>query len=105
MEKAAERADHLCRHRLAEMLRQEITGYEDGWRPVDEAYGIIQEWLTCNPDLMLAQVKRSLAGQYGLLVSEVCKTLRRTEKVFREAKREALEAGALKEAWLKVQEK
>jgi hypothetical protein len=101
IEIAAKRADELGRHRLAQILRQEIADYQDGWRPVDEAYGIIREWLTCNPDLTLSQVKRSLADQYGMLVSEVGKKLRRTEKVFREAKREALEERALREAWLK----
>jgi hypothetical protein len=42
-----------------------------------------------------------LAQEYGLLVTEVGKTLRRFEKVFTEAKLEALEARALRAAWLK----
>jgi hypothetical protein len=53
------------------------------------------------PDLTLAQVKRSLADLHGLLVSEVGTKLKRFEKVFREAKREAQEARKLRAAWLK----
>lgn len=101
MERAARRADDLGRDRLARLLREEIEEYQQGWKPVDEAYGIVQEWLTCNPDLTLAQVRQALADQYGLLVTEVGKTLRRFKKVFMEAKREAQEARALKAAWLK----
>jgi hypothetical protein len=47
------------------------------------------------------QIKRWLANEYGLLVSEVCKTFRRAEKVFQEAKRDVEEERALKVAWLK----
>jgi len=101
MEKAAKRADELGRDRLAKLLREEIVGYQESWKPVDEAYGIVQEWLTCNPDLTLAQVKRSLADMHGLLVTEVGKTFRRFKKVFTEAKKDAQEARALKAAWLK----
>ena len=101
MERAARRADELGRNRLAKMLRDEIADYRESWKPVDEAYGIVQEWLTCNPGLTLPQVRRALADQYGLLVSEVAKTFQRFEKVFTEAKWEALEARAMKEAWLK----
>lgn len=101
MEQAARRADELGRDRLARLLRDEIEGYQESWKPVDEAYGIVREWLTYNPGLTLAQVRRALADQYGLLVSEVGKTFRWFEKVFAEAKREALEARAMKAAWLK----
>ncbi len=69
---------------MAQLLREEIVGYRESWKPVDEAYGIVQEWLTCNPDLTLAQVRRALADEYGLLVTEVGK-----------------EARAMKAAWLK----
>ena len=53
------------------------------------------------PDLTLAQVKRSIANLHGLLVSEVGTKLRRFEKVYWAAKREAQEARALKAVWLK----
>lgn len=101
IEMAARRAEELGRDRLAKLLREEIESYRESWKPVDEAYGIVQEWLTCNPDLTLAQVRRALAQEYGLLISEVGKVLRRFENVFSEAKREAQEARELKAAWLK----
>jgi len=41
-----------------------------------------------------------LADQYGLLVAEVGKTLRRFKKVYLAANREAQEARALKAAWM-----
>ncbi len=49
----------------------------------------------------MAQVRQALADQYGLLVAEVGKTLRRFKKVFKEAKQEAQEAREMKRAWLK----
>jgi len=98
MEKAAQRAHELGRHRLAELLRQEIVCYRTATEGVEQAYQTIQEWVTCEPDLTLSQVKRSLADQYGLLVAEVCKVMPRTEKVYREAKREAQQARILKQA-------
>ncbi len=49
----------------------------------------------------MAQVKRSLADLTGLFVSEVCTKLKRFEKVYRAAKKEALEAREMKKQWLK----
>jgi len=100
MEKAAKRADELGRHQLAKLLRQEIVNYQEATEGLEHAYQNIEDWLALEPDLTLAQVKRSLADLHGLLVSEVCTKLKRTEKVFRAAKREALEERALREAWL-----
>lgn len=96
---AAKRADELGRTRLAEMLRQEIVEYQESAVGVAEGYQTVQDWLTHNPDLTLAQVKRSLANEYGLLASEVGTKFRRIEKVYAAAKRDALEARALKAAW------
>lgn len=102
MEKAARRADELGRDVLARLLRQEIVNYQEATEGVEQAYQTIQDWVSHKPDLTLAQVKRSLADQYGLLVSEVSTKFRRTEKVFLDAKREAQDARALKRAWLKA---
>ena len=104
MEKAARRADELGRTRLAEMLRQEIVEYQEAAVGVAEGYQTVQDWLTHNPDLTLAQVKRSLANEYGLLTSEVSTTFRRIQKVYAAAKREALEAREMKAQWLKEQQ-
>lgn len=105
MEIAARRADDLGRDGLAQWLRQEIVNYQEAPETTDEAYQSVQEWLAHNPDLTLAQVKRSLADLYGMLVSEVGTTFKRSEKVYRAAKQDALEARAMKAAWLKKDQK
>jgi transposase len=102
MEKAATRAVELGRDTLAKLLREEIVGYQRPAVKVKEAYQDINDWLTDNPDLTQLQVKRALAAQYGLFVSEVGKWLRRFKKVFRDSKREAQESRARQEAWRKA---
>jgi predicted metal-dependent hydrolase len=101
MEEAARRADELGRDVLAKILRQEIVNYQEFAEGREQAYQTVQDWLNAEPDLTLAQVKRSLADLTGLLVSEVSTKLRRFEKVYRAAKREALEARAMKAMWVK----
>lgn len=100
MEKAAKRADELGRQRLAQLLWEEIVNYQQSAEGLEQVYDTIRDWLVSEPDLTLTQLKRSLANQYGLLLSEVSKTFRRLEKVFRDAKREALEARALRQKWV-----
>ena len=104
MEKAARRADDLGRDRLAQWLRQEIADYQDAAEVTGEAYQTVQEWLAHQPDLTFAQVKRSLADLYGLLVTEVATTFKRIEKVYRAAKQDALEGRSMKAAWLNAHE-
>jgi hypothetical protein len=101
LEKAAVRADELGRDVLAKLLRQEIVNYQDFAEGREQAYQTVEDWMIYEPDLTLAQVKRSIADLHGLLVSEVGTKLKRIEKVYWAAKKEALEARALKEAWLK----
>jgi hypothetical protein len=101
MEKAAKRADELGRNVLAKLLRKVIVNYQEFAEGREQAYQTIQDWLNAEPDLTLAQAKRSLADLTGLLVSEISTKLRRVEKVFSEAKREAQEARAMKAMWLK----
>lgn len=101
MEKAAESADALGRHRLALLLREEIAAYQQAPTSLEVAYNQIRDALIDCPEATFPQIKRWLADQYGLLVSEVCKTFRRAEKVFQEAKRDAQEEQALREGWLK----
>ena len=98
MEMAARQADDLGRNGLAKLLRQEIADYQEAAEGKEEAYQTVQDWLAHQPDLTLAQVKRSLADLYGLLVNEVGTTFKRIEKVNRAAKQDALEARALKAA-------
>ncbi len=101
MERAAKKADELGRDVLAKMLRQEIAEYQEATTSLEVAYNQIRDALSDYPDLTFPQIKRWLADQYGLLVSEVCTSFRRAKAVFQEAKRDALDARALKAAWLK----
>ena len=101
LEKAARRADELGRDGLAKLLRQEIVNYQEFAEGREQAYQTIEDWMNDEPDLTLAQVKRSIACLHGLLVSEISTKLKRIEKVYWAAKRDAQEARALKEAWLK----
>ena len=97
MEKAAHKADEIGRPRLGDLLREEIVNYRTMGVGIEEAYQSIRDWVAHEPDITLMQVKRSMANQYGLLVTEVGAKFRRTEMVYRDAKRDALESKALKQ--------
>jgi hypothetical protein len=101
MEKAAKRADALGRHRLATFLREEIDGYQQAPKSLEVVYNEIRDALIDRPDATFPEIKRWLAHQYGLLLPEVCKKFRRARKVYEEAKRDAQEGRAFKEALLK----
>jgi len=105
MEKAAMRADALGRNRLAHFLREDISAYQQSPMSLEGVYNQVRDALTDCPEATFAQIKRWLANEYGLLVSEVCKKFRRAEKVFQEAQRDALEERALKQAWFCRQER
>lgn len=91
MEKAARRAEQLGRQRLSQLLREEIIGYQQPGSELEHAYNEIRDALHENPDLTFSQIKRYLADQYGLLVSEVGTKFRRAKKVFQEAKLEGIQ--------------
>ena len=87
MERAARRAEEIGRPRLARSIEKEVTDYRDAARPLEAAYDDVRDMLIDDPGLTFAQVKRLVADEYGLLVSEVHRRLRRLKKVFLEAKR------------------
>jgi len=60
------------------------------WRM--EAYLMVEGWLETQPDLTLAQVKRAIAAECGLLYSEVATKLRRLKTVFFQSRRDAQDA-------------
>lgn len=97
MEKAARRAEELGRQRLAQLLREEIAGYQQSSIGLEHGYDQIRDALNEHPDLTFSQIKRWLADEFGLLVSEVATSFKRATKVFQEAKREAQEHRAMKE--------
>ena len=88
---AAATARKVGRARLAELLDEEIANYRDRGEPVSVAYGEVENALHDNPDLTLAQIRRWLAGLYGLRLDEVGKVFRRLRRVYKEARTEALE--------------
>jgi hypothetical protein len=96
MEKAATRAEELGRHHLADVLRQQIADYQNALG-MEVVYDDVRNAVWCEPDVTLPQIKRWVANDCGLLVSEVSRVFRRIEKVFHEAKKDALEDRALKE--------
>lgn len=89
LEKAAATADNLGRSRLARLLREEIVAYQEAGSVVTDAYASIRAAMAATPSLTLGQLKRWLASEYGLLVSEVCTTFKRAEKVFQDAQQYA----------------
>lgn len=92
MGRAAERAGSFGRDRLAHRLREEVAAYREAgdWRT--EMYLMVEGWLETQPDLTLAQVKRAIAAECGLLYSEVATKLKRLKKVFLLSRRDALAA-------------
>jgi hypothetical protein len=100
MEKAAKRADALGRPRLAQLLRDEIIGYQQAPTSLEVVYNEIRDALADCPEATFPQIKRWLANEYGLLVSEVCKKFRRARKVYEDARRDAQQGRAFKQALL-----
>lgn len=92
MSHAAAKARKLGRHRLAQLLDEEVRNYQESALTMDHAYQQVEDALTDNPDLTLAQIKQWLAKEYGLLIREVDKSFRRLRKVYDHARKDALEA-------------
>lgn len=88
---AAVAARKLGRTRLAELLDQEIVNYQDRGEPVEVGYDEVCDALMLNPDLTLVQIKRWLAREYGLLLKEVGKVFPRLDRVYKTARKDALE--------------
>jgi hypothetical protein len=72
---------------------------------LEGVYNQIRDAVSECPQSTFAQIRRWLAIEYGLLLSEVSKTFRRAEKVFLKAKRDAKEERAIREAWLRLTDK
>lgn len=87
MEQAASRADTLGRHRLAKLLREEVVAYQEAVGKPEHAYNEIRDALTDNPNLSFAQIKRWLADQYGLLVSESARSSGERRRCFKRRSR------------------
>jgi hypothetical protein len=74
------------------LLDEEVRNYQESGMTMAHGYQQVEDALAENPDLTLAQIKRWLAEQYGLLVSEVDQSFRRLRNVYDQARREALNA-------------
>jgi hypothetical protein len=82
MEKAAQTAEKFGRSLLAQLLREEIAGYQIPTERRKDAYDAIVDWVWVDPSLTLEQVKNRLADKYGMLDAEFCKVLPRRRKYF-----------------------
>jgi hypothetical protein len=90
MGKAAERAKQQKRLRLAELLQEEIRGYQQ-FSPGDERrnlYRTISDWLLEDPKLSYRNVRRVLARECGLKPADFDCHFPRAKKVFAKAKRD-----------------
>jgi len=95
MKKAAMRAESLAKHSLSSRLLKEIEGQlfpnviPSRVQELD-VYGSVRDYVFENPDATLPEIKRVIAGRYGLLPSEVHKSFTRLRKVFQLAKKHSL---------------
>jgi hypothetical protein len=94
MKKASERAQELGRNELAKLLLAEIVAVQQSPSSSiqrKQFYEDIQNYVLDHPNCTLPQViTLFLADRYGLHKSEVRKIYPRTERVFREAKLDAV---------------
>jgi hypothetical protein len=99
MSRAAVKARKLARHRLAQLLDEEVKNYQESAFTMAHAYQQVEDALADNPDLTLAQIKRWLAQEFGLLVIEVDQRFRRLQQVYDHARIEALQARQARSKW------
>lgn len=92
MSKAIKRAHEVGRHELAQLLQDEILGYQrspSASLQRELFYGSIEDAVLGRPKTTLPAIISYLADKNGMLESEVCKSYPRTEAVFRKAKHDA----------------
>ena len=100
MEKAANRADQEGLPTVAALLRQQIAGYQDGFRMTAEMmYGEIENCVVGEPQVTLPQVVDFLRRDYGISRDQFLHRFRRVERVFEEAQRDVRESAEAKERW------
>jgi len=97
MEQAARTADALAMAAVAERLREEIKGYEEGlFMSASDIYREISDAIWQYPKVTFVQVLDFVRRDYGLSRAQFMKRFRRSKRVFTEAKREAEETAAIK---------
>ena len=101
MQRAAQDADDRGMTAIADLLRKEIAGYQDGfWVTATEVYNQISDAVSENSKATFVQVVDFLRRQYGLSRPQFLKRFHRARTVFAEAKREAKETAKIKARWL-----
>lgn len=89
MEAAAKQADKLKRTTLAILLRSEVIVYRNTPRSIDIVYGEIEDAMLESPNLTLAQIKKWIGQNHGILSKDVCKIFKRTKAVYLKAKKKS----------------
>jgi hypothetical protein len=92
MSRAAAKARKVGRNTLANLLDEQVKGYQDSSFTMAHIYQEVEDALLANPSLTFAQIKRWLAMDYGLLVGEVEKSFRRIRRVYADARSNGLGA-------------
>jgi hypothetical protein len=104
MEKAASHADQQGLPTLAALLRQQIVGYQDGFRMTAAMmYGEIENCVVSEPQVTFPQVVDFLRRDWGVNRNQFLRRFRRAERVFEEAQRNVRESAEAKAKWLDQQ--
>ena len=101
MEDAANRADQEGLPTLAALLRQQIVGYQDGFRMTAAMiYGEIENCVVSEPQVSFPQVVDFLRRDFGISGHHFLRRFRRAERVFEEAQQDVRESAEAKARWL-----
>lgn len=103
MLKAAEVAEVRDNRPLAEALRQTVEAYRtpDTTSTPNDLYGYARGWTLAGPDLSYSAIRRAIASEGGMLVSEVERKLPRLRRIYDKARKEALDMRRRQEEWRK----
>jgi hypothetical protein len=100
MEAAAEIADAKGLAAIASLLRQQISGYRDGFRMTAAMiYGEVENCVVGAPQITFPQVVDFLRRGYGMSQDQFLRRFRRAERVFEKAQQEARESADAKAKW------
>ena len=101
MEDAANHADQQGLPTIAALLRQQIEGYQDGFRVTAAMmYGEIENCVFSEFQVTFPQVVDFLRRNFGISRRQFLRRFRRAERVFEEAQRDVKESAEAKARWL-----
>ena len=101
MLRAAHRAGSLGRQALAALLAGEVEQYQqDGLSHYQQVYNQVEEAARSSPSVTYSALRRYLAGEYAVPVSEFDQQYRRAKRVFAEARQEQRRRSKLRAAMM-----